>query len=50
MTRNTFVTEQPVILEGYQAVMKPSQYGYSLSAIVGQDIVDQLEDDRVETL
>ena len=50
MTRNTFVTEQPVILEGYQAVMKPSQYGYSLSAIVGQDIVDKLEDDRVETL
>ena len=50
MSRNTFVTEQPVVLEGYQAVMKPSQYGYSLSAIVGQDIVDKLEDDRVETL
>ena len=50
MTRNTFVTEQPVVLEGYQAVMKPSKFGYSLSAIVGQDIVDQLEDDRVETL
>jgi len=50
MSRNTFVTEQPVVLEGYQAVMKPSQYGYSLSAIVGQDIVDKLEDDREETL
>ena len=50
MTRNTFVTEQPVILEGYQAVMKPSQYGYSLSAIVDQEIVDKLEDDRPDSL
>jgi len=50
MTRNTFVTEQPVVLEGYQAVMKPSKFGYSLSAIVDQDIVNKLEDDRTESL
>ncbi len=50
MTRNTFVTEQPVILEGYQAVMKPSKFGYSLSAIVDQAMVDKLEDDRTESL
>ena len=50
MTRNTFVTEQPVVLEGHQAVLKPSKFGYSLSAIVGQDIVNKLEDDRVESL
>ena len=50
MTRNTFVTKQPVVLDGYQAVMKPSKFGYSLSAIVDQDIVDQLEDDRTESL
>ena len=50
MTRNTFVTEQPVILDGYQAVMKPSKFGYSLSAIVDQDMVDKLEDDRTECL
>jgi len=50
MTRNTFVTPQPVVLEGYQAVMTPSKFGYSLSAIVSQDIVDKLEDDRTETL
>ena len=50
MTRNTFVTEQPVILEGYQAVMKPSKFGYSLAAIVSQDIVDKLEDDRPDSL
>ena len=46
MSRNTFVTEQPVVLDGYQAVMAPSKYGYSLGAIVGQEIIDQLEDDR----
>ena len=50
MTRNTFVTKQPVVLDGYQAVMKPSKFGYSLSAIVDQDIVEQLEDDRTESL
>tara|TARA_B100001094_G_scaffold187643_1_gene181880 strand:- start:128 stop:703 length:576 start_codon:yes stop_codon:yes gene_type:complete len=50
MTRNTFVTEQPVILDGYQAVMKPSKFGYSLAAIVDQAMIDKLEDDRVDSL
>ena len=50
MTRNTIVTEQPVILEGYQAVMKPSKFGYSLATIVDQDMVDRLEEDRTESL
>ncbi|OUV26360.1 MAG: single-stranded DNA-binding protein [bacterium TMED88] len=50
MTRNTFVTEQPVVLEGYQAVMKPTKFGYTLMAIVSQDIIDKLEDDRPDLL
>ena len=50
MAKTTFVTKEPVVLEGYQAVLKPSQYGYSLSAVVDTDMVDKLEDDRVETL
>ena len=50
MPRTIFKTEEPVVLEGYQAVMKPSKFGYSLSALVDQDFVDKLEDDRVETL
>ena len=50
MPRTIHKTEQPVILEGYQAVLKPSKFGYSLSAIVEQSIVDTLEDDRVESL
>ena len=50
MPRNTFVTKDAVTLEGYQAVMKPSKYGYSCSATVDQSLVDQLEEDREETL
>ena len=50
MARTTFVTEEPVVLEGYQAVMQPSKFGYSLKAIVGQDMIDKLEDDRTDTL
>ena len=50
MARTTFVTKEPVVLEGYQAVLKPSKFGYSLSAIVDTDMVEQLEDDRTESL
>lgn len=46
MPRNIFKTEDPVVLEGYQAVMKPSKFGYSLSAIVDQDMIDKLTEDR----
>ena len=50
MARTTFVTETPVTLEGYQAVMKPSKFGYSMSALIGQDLIDKLEEDRISTL
>ena len=50
MPRNVFKTEQPVTLTGFQAVMKPSKFGYSLCTTIGQDLVDKLEADRVETL
>jgi len=50
MTRTIHKTEQPVVLEGYQAVLKPSKFGYSLSALVGSEIVEALEEDRAESL
>ena len=50
MPRTIHKTEQPVILEGYQAVLKPSKFGYSLSAIVGEDMIDALETDREQSL
>ena len=50
MPRTIHKTEQPVVLEGYQAVLKPSKFGYSLAAIVGEDMIDALENDRTESL
>ena len=50
MAQTIHVTQQPVVLEGYQAVLKPSKFGYSLSAIVDQALVDKLEEDRAESV
>ena len=50
MARNILKTEQPVVLEGYQAVLKPSKFGYSLSALVGPELVEKLEEDREDNL
>jgi len=50
MARTIHKTEQPVILEGYQAVLKPSKFGYSLAALVSEDMIDALEADREESL
>lgn len=50
MTRNIFKTEQPVVLEGYQAVMKASKFGFSLKAIIDEAMADKLDQDRVESL
>ena len=50
MAQPVFKTDEPVILDGYQAVMKPSKFGYSLTALVGEDLVSQLEPDREESL
>ena len=48
--RNIHVTPEPVTLEGYQAVLKPSKFGYSLKAIVGDDLISKLEDEREDCL
>ena len=50
MTQSIHVTQQPVVLEGYQAVLKPSKFGYSLSALLDSQLIEALEDDRKETL
>ena len=46
MSRSIHVTQEPVTLEGYQAILKPSKFGYSLKAIVGEDLVNKLEEER----
>ena len=50
MARTIHTTDKPVTLEGFQAVLAPSKFGYSLSAIVGNDIIDKLENERSEVL
>jgi hypothetical protein len=50
MTQSIHVTQQPVVLEGYQAVLKPSKFGYSLSALLDSQLIEALEEDRKETL
>ena len=50
MSRVIHKTENPVTLEGYQAVLAPGKFGYSLTAIVDEDIADTLDKERVELL
>jgi len=50
MARTIHKTEEPVILEGYQAVLAPSKFGYSLSAIVDENVANMLDEERVEVL
>ena len=50
MARNIHTTPKPVILEGFQAILEPSKFGYSLSAIVDESIANKLETERTEVL
>ena len=50
MARTIFKTEEPVVLEGFNAVLKPNKFGFSLSAIIDDDMVDRLETDRSGSL
>tara|TARA_B100001057_G_scaffold131168_1_gene130263 strand:- start:442 stop:1017 length:576 start_codon:yes stop_codon:yes gene_type:complete len=48
--RNIHLTPEPVRLSGFQAVLRPSKFGYSLKALVDQDLVDKLEIERADCL
>jgi len=50
MAPQIFITQQPVVLEGYQAVLKPSKFGYSLATTIGTNLIQRLEEDRTESL
>jgi len=50
MARTIHKTENPVTLEGFQAILAPSKFGYSLSAVVDTDVVDKLDTERSEVL
>lgn len=44
------MTKEPVLLDGNQAVLKPSKFGYSLSCLIGKKLVKDLEEDRIVAL
>jgi hypothetical protein len=50
MARTIHTTDKPVTLEGFQAVLAPSKFGYSLSAVVGDELINELETERTEVL
>ena len=50
MARTIHTTDKPVTLEGFQAILAPSKFGYSLSAIVDNDLIDKLETERSDVL
>ena len=49
MARTIHKTDN-VTLEGFQAVLSPSKFGYSLAAVVGSDVIETLETERAEVL
>ena len=50
MSRTINKTDKPVTLEGFQAILSPSKFGYSLSAVVDSKLVDTLESERADVL
>ena len=50
MARTIHLTPEPVVLTGFQAILKPSKFGYSLKALVGEDIISKLETEREDCL
>jgi hypothetical protein len=49
MSRTIHKTDN-VTLEGFQAILAPSKFGYSLAAVVDQGIIDTLESERADVL
>ncbi len=49
MSKNVHVTDN-VKLEGFQAILEPGKFGYSLSAVVDNKMIDKLENERAEVL
>ncbi len=50
MSNRTIHKTDTVTLDGFQAILEPGKFGYSLSAVVGKDIVDKLETERSDVL
>jgi len=49
MPKNVHVTDT-VTLEGFQAILEPGKFGYSLSAVVDNNLINELETERADVL
>ena len=49
MARTIHKTDN-VSLEGFQAILEPSKFGYSLAAVVDKNVIETLEAERAEVL
>ena len=49
MPKNVHVTDE-IKLEGFQAILEPGKFGYSLSAVVDESVIDELETERKDVL
>ena len=49
MPKNVHVSNE-IKLEGFQAILEPGKFGYSLSAVVDENVIDELETERKEVL
>ena len=49
MPKNVHVTDE-IKLEGFQAILEPGKFGYSLSAVVDEKVIDELEIERKDVL
>ena len=47
---HTYVTPDPVTLDGFQAILKAGEWGYKLSALVQEELVSKLEEERISAL
>ena len=47
---HTYVTPEPVTLDGFQAILKAGEWGYKLSALVKEELVSKLEEERISAL
>ena len=49
MPKNVHVTDE-IKLEGFQAILEPGKFGYSLAAVVDESVIDKLETERADVL
>ena len=50
MSNRTVHVTDVVTLDGYQAILEPGKFGYSLSAVVDNSVVNKLENERADVL